>query len=258
MLGAKMGRAGLPLPGAIARRIGTLILSGHYKPGDLIHGEVDASRDIGVSRTAYREAMLILTAKGLVERRRKAGTRVTPAENWHGLDPDILEWTFACEGAGQSLASFFELRRLVEPEVAAIAATRRSADHITEMRRALELMGAGLQLIKSGREPLSRFRTSMFRASANPLLGKLGHVIERTVLAFDRGPGSVGMTDCEIRGNYVDVFNGLLAKDPAHARRAMRDVIDRTWCHVSEANARAVVRNNSQTAPSTRRKRLNQ
>ena len=65
--------------------------------GHILNGEVDASDRLKVSRTAYREAVRILAAKGLVESRPKVGTRVSPPERWHLLDPDVLSWIFEQE-----------------------------------------------------------------------------------------------------------------------------------------------------------------
>src|SRR3546814_6993652 len=74
----------------------------------------------------YREAVRILAAKGLVESRPKTGTRVSPQAKWHLLDPDVLSWIFEFEPGDDLLASLFELRKIVEPEAAALAAQRRT------------------------------------------------------------------------------------------------------------------------------------
>ena len=90
-----------------------MIVSGRYKPGDLLNGEIAASDRLHVSRGAYREAVRILAAKGLVESRPKVGTRVSQQEHWHLLDPDVLAWIFEFEPAESLLTSLFELRRIV-------------------------------------------------------------------------------------------------------------------------------------------------
>ena len=82
------GRA-LRLHGTIARKLGISILSGEYKPGDLLDSEIAASEQFAVSRTAYREAVRILAAKGLVDARPKVGTRINPQSKWNLLDPDV-------------------------------------------------------------------------------------------------------------------------------------------------------------------------
>src|SRR6266550_1515450 len=80
----------LRLHGTIARKLGIAIVSGEYAPGDLLDSEIAASEQFEVSRTAYREAVRILAAKGLVDARPKVGTRVKPQSDWHLLDPDVL------------------------------------------------------------------------------------------------------------------------------------------------------------------------
>src|ERR1700691_1453495 len=133
------GRA-LRLHGSIARKLGIAIVSGEYKPGDLLDGEILSSERFEVSRTAYREAVRILAAKGLVDARPKIGTRINPKSKWHLLDPDVLVWTFESEPDIEILNSLFELRNVVESAAAGFAATRRSAAHLKAMRLALRGM----------------------------------------------------------------------------------------------------------------------
>jgi DNA-binding FadR family transcriptional regulator len=82
------------LHGSIARELGVAIVAGRIKPGETLDTEVDSSERMSVSRTAYREAVRILAAKGLVESRPKRGTQVCPKEAWHLLDPEVLAWFF--------------------------------------------------------------------------------------------------------------------------------------------------------------------
>src|SRR5687767_4720416 len=123
----------LRLHGTIARDLGVKIVSGRYQPGHVLKGEIDASDRLQVSRTAYREAVRILAAKGLVESRPKAGTRVSPQASWHMLDPDVLSWIFEFEPDDLLLSNLFELRKIVEPEAAALAALRRSDEELQAM-----------------------------------------------------------------------------------------------------------------------------
>src|SRR6516225_4123131 len=130
----------LRLHGTIAQNLGVRIVTGHFKPGALLDNEIEASDQWQVSRTAYREAVRILAAKGLVESRPKVGTRVSPKEAWHLLDPDVLLWVFEGTPDESLLTALFELRRIVEPSATALAAMRRTDVHLTTMRRALDAM----------------------------------------------------------------------------------------------------------------------
>ena len=130
----------LRIHGTIARDIGIRIVSGIHQPGEVLDGEVAASDQLHVSRTAYREAVRILAAKGLVESRPKTGTRVSARSKWQLLDPDVLSWLFEYEPDDAMLAGLFELRKIVEPQAAALAAERRTSEDLERMRRALEAM----------------------------------------------------------------------------------------------------------------------
>src|SRR5436189_2967313 len=105
--GAPTHRKSLRLHGSIARDLGVLIVSGRYRPGHILDGEVEASEQRRVSRTAYREALRILAAKGLVNSRPRVGTRVSAQEQWQLLDPDVLTWAFAGEPEPEVLHGLF-------------------------------------------------------------------------------------------------------------------------------------------------------
>ncbi|MBL7326036.1 FadR family transcriptional regulator, partial [Escherichia coli] len=104
------------LHGTVARTLGVRIVSGEIAPGEILDGEIAASEQFKVSRTAYREAIRILAAKGLVHSRPKIGTQVSPRREWHLLDPDVLSWIFAGAPDDALIESLFELRRIVEPD----------------------------------------------------------------------------------------------------------------------------------------------
>ena len=91
---------------------------GKYPPGHVLTSEVDFAERNHISRTAYREAIRILAAKGLVESRPKAGTKITDPSRWHILDPDVLAWTFEGEPSQAAIDDLFELRLIIEPAAA--------------------------------------------------------------------------------------------------------------------------------------------
>src|SRR6185369_4929921 len=130
----------LRVHGSIAREIGIAIVSGRLRPGHVLESELEASAHRHVSRTAYREALRMLSAKGLISSRPRAGTRVSPTAEWHLLDPDVLSWLFSEIPRPEILHSLFELRTTVEPAAAALAAARRRSVHLERMQRALDDM----------------------------------------------------------------------------------------------------------------------
>ena len=133
---------------------------------------MDASEKMKVSRTAYREAMRVLSTKGLVSSRPKAGTRVNPRKDWIILDPDVLSWLFESEPNIEFIRSLFELRKIVEPAAAALAAERRSAQQLSQMGHALEEMARhGLDTPQGGRADQAFHEYVLEAADNEPLMG---------------------------------------------------------------------------------------
>jgi len=111
------------LHGQIVHTLGRRILNGDIRPGDAVH----AGSALPASRTALREAIRVLAAKGLVEAKPKIGTRVTPREAWNLLDPDVMAWQHDGLPRPMFLAKLTEVRAVIEPRAAAFAARRADA-----------------------------------------------------------------------------------------------------------------------------------
>src|SRR5512146_1676838 len=169
---SERGKA-LRLHGTIARDIGVRIVSGRIAPGRVLNGEIQASERLKVSRTAYREAVRILAAKGLIESRPKLGTRVSQPRRWHLLDPDVISWMFTGTPDERLLRALFELRTIVEPAAAALAAEKRSPEQLQALRRALDEMATSTLAAEEGREADRDFHSILLEASGNPFLASL-------------------------------------------------------------------------------------
>jgi DNA-binding FadR family transcriptional regulator len=218
--GARGGGA-LRLHGTIARDLGMKIVSGEIKPGDILDGEIAASGLLNVSRTAYREAVRILSAKGLVSSRPKIGTRVSPREQWH-----VLGWIFRSEPDESLLDGLFELRRIVEPEAAALAAVRRSEAQVERMTVALEAMATHSLATEAGRAADREFHSALLEASNNAFLISMipgvGAAVAWTTVFKQR---QVPLRRDPIP-DHRKVLDAVAAKDPAAAHAAMAHLVD--------------------------------
>ncbi|WP_153914158.1 FadR/GntR family transcriptional regulator [Shewanella sp. TC10] len=107
----------------VARQIARKILSGEIKPLQRLPCEMELCDMFGVSRTALRESTKLLSAKGLIESRPKVGTTVRARANWHFLDPQLLDWIQGLENTEVFLSKFLGLRKAIEPEACALAAS---------------------------------------------------------------------------------------------------------------------------------------
>ncbi|APX67325.1 FadR/GntR family transcriptional regulator [Sphingomonas sp. gentR] len=217
---------GRRLHGAIAHKLGAAIVSGEYRPGDTLSGEVAFSEALDVSRSAYREAVQVLSAKGLVESRPKTGTRVLPRSRWNLLDPDVLAWAFSGEPDIHFVRSLFELRAIVEPAAARLAAERRDKTDLKDMRDALGAMRRHTLATDAGRAADRDFHNAVLSATRNDAL---------VVLSASIGAAVAWTTQFKQRSralprnpvpDHVKVYDAIAAGDVEAAGEAMRLLVD--------------------------------
>lgn len=211
--------------GTIAHDIGVEIVGGVRKPGDVFGGEIEASEALGVSRTAYREAIRILAAKGLIESRPKAGTSVNPRNRWNLLDPDVLAWTFEGEPDTQFILDLFELRGVIEPAAAALAAGRRREEDLGPMRAALDEMAAFGLADARGRDADQRFHRAILAAADNEPLAALASSVGAAVRWTTQFKQRKRALPRDPLPDHVAVFEGIAAQDAEAARRAMAELL---------------------------------
>jgi DNA-binding FadR family transcriptional regulator len=218
-------RGQLRLHSSIARDLGVRIVSGRYRPGHVLAGEVEASGQLKVSRSAYREAVRMLAAKGLVHSRTRTGTRVSEVEQWHLLDPDVLAWVFSGEPEIEVLHGLFELRTIIEPEAAALAATRRSQSHLEAMRTALDAMALHTLTVEAGRIADKDFHSALLRATGNPFIISLTNGVASAVHALTEFKQRAQALKRDPLPEHWRVFDAIAAKDADAARAAMAELI---------------------------------
>ena len=169
--------------GRIAHEIGQQILRGDLAPDEVLPSETDLGAQFGVSRTVLREAIKVLAAKGLVESRTKIGTRVKPRDQWNMLDPDVLSWSLASHDAEDYALAVSEMRRVLEPAGAALAAQRATPEQVARIQAAYDAMAATGDDEDSSDHDV-RFHLAILEATNNPFLVSMGHVIE-SAIAFN-------------------------------------------------------------------------
>ena len=218
-------RKTLRIHGTIARDVGLAIVSGKHRPGHVLEGEVEASLRLKISRTAYREAVRILAAKGLVHSRPRVGTRVSAVEDWHLLDPDVLSWAFSAEPEPEVLHGLFEVRSIVEPAAAALAATRRKEKHLESMRTALEAMARNTLAVEAGRIADQQFHAALLTATNNPFIVSLTKGVTAAVTALTEFKQRIAPIKRDATPDHWRVYDAVAAKEAERARDAMTELI---------------------------------
>lgn len=213
------------LHGAIAHDLGVAIVAGRYLPGDVLTNEIESSEQLSVSRSAYREAVRILAAKGLVESRPKTGTTVSATARWNLLDPDVLAWIFESGPSEEFLRGLFELRMIVEPAGAALAAERRTPPQLARMRQALQAMERHTLATEEGRAADREFHDTILEATGNPplisLSSSIGAAIRWTTIYKQRKRE----LPRDPMPDHWRVFDAIAAGGPDAARLAMEELV---------------------------------
>jgi DNA-binding FadR family transcriptional regulator len=211
----------------VVHELGRRIVGGVWEPRRPLPVEDLLAAEIGVSRGALREAVKALVAKGMLQVRPRTGTRVLPPECWNHLDRDVLRWKQA-EDATALLRDTSELRRIVEPEAARLAAGRARPDDVRILYDALAAMEAAAA--EPGRggyvEADTAFHRALLDAGGNRLLGSLGRAIdialEHSFLVSTQTPGAV---EASLPGHRA-VVEAVAAGDPEAAAAAVLAVIE--------------------------------
>ncbi|MBT3152550.1 FadR family transcriptional regulator [Streptomyces sp. CHD11] len=220
----------------VVDELGRRVAGGVWEPGDPLPVEDALAAEIGVSRGVVREAVKALVAKGMLHVRPRTGTRVLPPEHWNHLDRDVLRWQQAGE-ATALLRDTTELRRIVEPEAARLAADRAGPGEVRALYDLLAAMEAAAA--EPGRggyvEADIAFHRALLDASGNRLLGSLGRAVdialEHSFLVSTRTPGAV---EASLPGHRA-VVHAVEARDPAAAAAAVLAIIDAAEQEIAES-----------------------
>lgn len=212
------------LHGQVVHELGKRIVTGDIDEGTVLPNETELGASFDVSRTALREGIKVLTAKGLLASRTRTGTRVRPRDEWNMLDPDILAWRLDTSKPDQFIRDLVEFRRAIEPLAASLAAERATDGDIEQLEKAYADMVSAGEDINASVEPDLRFHQVILRASQNELLAPLGAMIEAALTASFRMATPVIKLDA--LAVHKDVLDAIKERDPSKAWKTMYSLLD--------------------------------
>lgn len=156
----------------IAENLGQLILTGTYLPSSILPSEIELSEKFQASRTAIREAVKILAAKGMLLARPRIGTRVMPSSHWNFLDQDLLKWWVNSDEQAIVIKHFHVVRLAIEPQACYLAAKYATS----KQKKQLLLLANEMKLLAEQFDRQHwihvdhRFHLAIYEACANPFL----------------------------------------------------------------------------------------
>jgi GntR family galactonate operon transcriptional repressor len=220
------GYSGRGTHGQVVNELGARIVAGRLEP----EKSIDLDRlavELDISRTVLREVLKVLAAKGLVDARQKRGTFVLPRERWQLLDADVLRWQFSSRPTAELLAQLAEVRAIVEPAGARLAAQRRDDADLAALSEAVEAMAESAPDNAAAVDADLRFHRALLAASHNELLERMEAMIEvglaaRDALVHDAHGAPV---EDPVPAHRA-VLAAVRAADPDAAERAMRALLE--------------------------------
>lgn len=175
------------LHGQIAEYLGTKIVRGEHVAGEILPTEASLGASLGVSRTAIREAIKVLSSKGLVEVRRKTGSRVRSQRDWNALDPDVIAWQFSGDGTPTvAINDLTELRRIIEPACARLAAKLATPEELDEIEKAFIEMEQATGKTEASVEADLKFHLAILEATHNSFMRPFGALMQAALRASFR------------------------------------------------------------------------
>ncbi|RUL78884.1 FadR/GntR family transcriptional regulator [Dyella choica] len=227
------------LHGHVVRELGRRIVSGEFPPGEVLPREEALAGSLDVSRTALREALKVLSAKGLIEARPKIGTRVRKTECWNQLDADVLAWRCASMPTDNFIEKLVQMREIIEPAAAAAAATVRTAAQLAKIDSAYRMMEASRTPEEWAQADVS-FHDAVLQATDNELMVSLFSVVESALgMYFALSAQSAGDFRYSLP-HHQKVLEAIRRQQPEAARKAMQVMV---------ADSRENLHNRRQGAP---------
>lgn len=230
-----MKKASQNLTTSLVERMGMDIVSGVYHDDNPFPIEAELCAQYDASRSVLREAVKILTSKGLLRARPRQGTKVLAEENWNFLDPDVLRWLLERDFSPALLAEFTELRMAIEPAAAAYAAMRATDEDKEQIEAALVRMEAAEEGLDDPLESDIAFHVAILTASENRFYQQLTDFSETALRISIRLTNQrKGVRLASVR-DHRKVFDAIQAGNAERARTAMSYLLQEAMDLIQEA-----------------------
>ncbi|OXM70262.1 FadR/GntR family transcriptional regulator [Amycolatopsis vastitatis] len=211
------------LHGQTVEALASRILSDEWGEGTVL--DLPALREeLDISLTALREALKVLAAKGMIDARQKRGTFVQPREKWNMLDADVMRWQTAAADDPGLLDELTEVRAVVEPAAARIAAGRASDEDLEALREALSDMAAAGDDPEACVQADLAFHRRLMAATHNNFLVRMERIIAIGLAERDKLVHGAPTAEDPVP-SHRKVVDAIAARDAAAAEQAMLTLV---------------------------------
>lgn len=217
----------------MVHELGKSIICGEYNDNGL-PTEAELCEKFGVSRSAVREAVKMLSAKGLISSKPRQGIRVEAEEEWNIFDPDLLRWSLESKPSMKVLKEFLQVRIAIEPEAAALAARYATPEQVNAIEAALERMKNAEENSQEDLEADIAFHISILYASNNRFYVRLRDFIQTALRVSISHTSPMKGNHEGIVEDHAKVFNAIKNKNPERAKHSMLLLIDEALNFIEE------------------------
>lgn len=186
--------------------------------------EAELARQHGVSRSVTREAVKMLTTKGLLSARPRQGTIVQPSSSWNLFDPDVLRWLLERTFSVRLLRHFSQLRVAIEPEAAALAAANADEDDLDAIKLGLARMIAAEDGMDNTLDADIAFHVAILLASKNPFYAQFRDVVTTALRSSIQFTNRVAGETASVI-DHAAVSDAIMRRHPEEAYAAMRKIV---------------------------------
>lgn len=208
------------LPVQVAAHLTRRIVNGEIEDGRG-PSELDISREFGVSRVVARETLKVLASLDIVDVAQGRRVVVRPPAEWDYLSPLLIEWLPA-EVVGELLQELDQMRMLLEPELAAMAAAIVTDETLDRLRDEIGRMAALEGDPNAYLEVDHEFHMEICRAANNRILDRIMYSARWLGTASRRITNEDSDALCKATADHTEIYEALVARDPDRARAAMR------------------------------------
>lgn len=223
------------LHGDAVHRLGIRIVGGDLAAGELLPNENALALELDVSRSVLRETIKVLAGKGLVEVRPKTGTRVCAREMWNLLDPDVLNWQLDGEVDRRFFQDLIQLRAIIEPAAARLAAGAVTRAEIAALERFYAEMEASIDDPVAYTEADLRFHDAIVEACRNELLEQMVKMLRSAFRAGRELTTTIRGLAADTLPQHRAVLDAIVRRDAAGAEAAMLTLLERGAHDVDQA-----------------------
>lgn len=219
------------LPTGAARQavevLGRRITNDVYLPEAVMPTEEELATSLGVSRATVRDAVKVLSGKGLLRTARRYGTRVRPVDEWNLTDGDVVSWHDPAHPRIRRIfAETTELRSILEPAAAALAARRATEGETRLLLAAANAIHPGEVDVEALFAADCQFHVTLFDMTKNSVMRQMRQLI-LTMLRVSYEFGVVNPKNEKVsREGHIAVAEAIAARDPEGAHRAMAAMMD--------------------------------